>query len=126
MSAGALRRAAGQRAYHAGAAAEQAVARDYGVRGYVLAASRWRGRAGEIDLILRCGAEVIFVEVKTARNFDHAANRISERQRARIAAAASEFLAAEPAGQMTEARFDVAIVDASGRVRIIENAFETG
>ena len=41
----------------------------------------------------------------------------------RIWSAASEFLAGEPAGQDTPARFDVALVDGQGRIEIIENAF---
>ena len=36
-------------------------------------------------------------------------------------ATAAEFLAGEPRGQGTDVRLDVALVDASGRVRIVEN-----
>ena len=42
---------------------------------------------------------------------------------ARIYGAASEFLAGEPAGQLTEVRFDVALVDAVGRIEVLENAY---
>ncbi len=42
---------------------------------------------------------------------------------ARIYASAEAFLAGEPRGQLTNARFDVALVDASGQFEIIENAF---
>jgi putative endonuclease len=42
---------------------------------------------------------------------------------ARIYGAASEFIAGEPAGQLTPVRFDVALVDGSGQIRVIENAF---
>lgn len=41
----------------------------------------------------------------------------------RIWNAAAEFLEGEPMGQLTAARFDVALVDGQGRVEIIENAF---
>ena len=41
----------------------------------------------------------------------------------RIIAAGSEFLAGEPKGQLTEVRFDLAVVDQTGRIEIIENAF---
>jgi len=49
--------------YHAGIAAEAAVARLYETGGTPIAARRWRSAAGEIDLIARNGAEVIFIEV---------------------------------------------------------------
>ena len=42
---------------------------------------------------------------------------------ARIYAAAEEFLGGEPTGQLTESRFDVALVDAMGRIEVLENAF---
>lgn len=108
--------------HHAGEAAEQGVARNYEGRGFVLAASRWRGQAGEIDLIFRHGSAVVFVEVKQSRDFARAAALLSDRQMRRIYASAAEFLDGEPMGQLTEARFDVALVNASGEVQIIENA----
>ncbi|MGQ0565682.1 MAG: YraN family protein [Gemmobacter sp.] len=109
--------------YRAGLAAESAVARHYGRSGRAVAATRWRGEGGEIDLIARDGAEVIFIEVKQARTHAFAAERVSPRQMQRIMAAASEFLAGEPAGQATPVRFDVALVDGCGQIAIIENAF---
>jgi putative endonuclease len=109
--------------YHAGLAAEQAVQRHYVEAGRVHAASRWRGKSGEIDLIMRDGAAVVFVEVKKAASHADAALRVTKRQMARIYASASEFLAGEPAGQNTESRFDVALVDSYGRIEVLENAF---
>lgn len=113
----------GRMAHLSGAAAEDAVARAYERRGCTIARRRWRGAGGEIDLIVRKGAAVIFVEVKSARDFATAAERLGARQMQRLYLAASEFLEGEPAGQLTEARFDVALVDAQGAYRIIENAF---
>ena len=55
---------AGAMAYHAGLAAEGRIAQDYARRGFPLANQRWRGRGGEIDLIVRDGEGFIFVEVK--------------------------------------------------------------
>lgn len=107
--------------YHAGLAAEGAVANHYARRGLPVANRRWRGSLGEIDLVVRDGASVIFVEVKKARDFARAAERLSRRQAERIWAAATEFLAGEPRGQETEARLDVALVDGQGRVRVVEN-----
>ncbi len=108
-------------AYHTGLAAEGAVAEHYRRHGHEIAGRRWRGTGGEIDLIARDGAGLIFVEVKKARDFARAAERLTGRQAARIWAAASEFVAAEPRGQLTEVRLDLAMVDGSGRVKVIEN-----
>jgi putative endonuclease len=104
-------------------AAESAVARHYARTGRPVAATRWRGEGGEIDLIARDGAEVIFIEVKQAQTHAWAAERVTARQMQRIMAAASEFLAGEPLGQGTAMRFDVALVDGRGEVAIVENAF---
>lgn len=108
--------------YHSGRAAEDQVAAYYQRQGMTIAASRWRGKSGEIDLIARAGASVIFIEVKRARNFALAAERLSARQMARISGAASEFVEGEPLGQNTDMRFDVALVDGSGQIEIIDNA----
>lgn len=116
----------GSVSYHAGRSAENAVASDYERRGFAIAHRRWRGAGGEIDLIARSGDGLVFVEVKKSRSFDAAAARISARQIERIYASAAQFLESEPAGQLTNVRFDAALVDASGAVQIIENAFGHG
>jgi putative endonuclease len=41
----------------------------------------------------------------------------------RIIGSAEEFLANEPNGSLTNVRFDVALVDQTGQLRILENAF---
>ena len=109
-------------AHRAGLAAEAQVAADYARRGMATAALRWRGCAGEIDLVARSGAEVIFVEVKKSRSFAAAAARVSPRQIRRLLAAAGEFLDGEPLGSLTPMRFDVALVDVHGRIEVLENA----
>ena len=109
--------------YHAGQAAEMQVASEYERRGCQIAHRRWRGIGGEIDLIARDGNRLVFIEVKKSSSFDKAAARISRRQTERICASAAQFLENEPAGQLTDVRFDAALVDGSGAVQIIENAF---
>ena len=113
----------GRLAYHAGCSAEDRVAQDYERRGYAVAVRRWRGAGGEIDLVVRDSDGVVFVEVKQSRSFNRAAERLGQRQMKRIAYAAAQFLAGEPDGQLTNVRFDAALVDHSGAVQIIENAF---
>lgn len=107
----------------AGAAAEDIVARDYDRRGRTVVHRRWRGPAGEIDLIARDGDAVIFIEVKKGRTCAGAALRLGRRQMDRICASAACFLEGEPRGQLTDVRFDLALVDGQGRLRLIENAF---
>ncbi len=111
----------GKTSYLAGLAAEEAVASEYARRGHPVAARRWRGSRGEIDLVLRDGDGLIFVEVKKARDFGRAAARITAGQLERIYGAVSEFVAGEPGGRPTEVRLDVALVDGAGRLQIIEN-----
>jgi len=115
--------ASGRTAYHAGRSAEGTVALEYERRWYALVSCRWRGPGGEIDLIVRNAEGVVFVEVKKSRSFAQAAERIHVRQIERVMASAAAFLEGEPDGQLTPVRFDVALVDAVGAVRIIENAF---
>ena len=66
---------------------------------------------------------MVFVEVKHSKTRDRAAARITQAQIRRIYASAGQYLENEPAGQLTEARFDVALVDGAGVIEIIENAF---
>ncbi|MFA3917111.1 YraN family protein [Ruegeria hyattellae] len=109
--------------HRTGEAAEDRIASAYGDQGFTIIHRRWRGAAGEIDLILRGPGGLIFAEVKQSRDFAQAAASLGARQMQRIYSAAEEFLANEPAGQNSEARFDVALVDGLGGFQIIENAF---
>ncbi|MHA7850725.1 YraN family protein [Roseovarius sp.] len=117
------RRDRGLRSWLAGAAAEKIVALAYDKRGIDLLETRWRGRGGEIDLILRDGPEIVFCEVKAARSTQEAILRLRPAQMRRIHAAASEYLGRVPEGQLAQVRFDLAVVDGTGRADILENAF---
>lgn len=119
----AVRRVTGRTSWLAGQAAEAQVQRLYEESGRPIAARRWRGPGGEIDLIARDGTALIFIEVKASRSHATAAERLSRRQIDRICASAQAFVAGEPRGLDTEMRFDVALVDGTGRIEIVENAF---
>ena len=113
----------GATSYHAGLVAEDQVADHYRRSGWAVAHRRWRGKGGEIDIVVRDGDDIVFIEVKKSRDFARAAESLSLRQMQRIYTAASEYLAGEPLGQLTPARFDVAHVNAQGQIDVIENAF---
>ena len=120
------KRIRGSVSYHAGLSAELQVTQDYERRGFALARERWRGKSGEIDLIMRDGDALVFVEVKKSQSMQRAAQGITPRQMNRIYCAAEEYLAGEPNGTLTDVRFDVALVDQTGDIQIMENAFGHG
>ncbi|MBL4628410.1 MAG: YraN family protein [Roseicyclus sp.] len=96
--------------------------RAYVDHGHTLIARRWRGPAGEIDLILEKHGEVIFVEVKKSRTLARAAESLSRRQIGRLLRSAEQCLGSFPKGAMTPMRFDVALVDGQGQIDVIVNA----
>lgn len=116
----------GKMAYHGGLSAEESVARHYCQNAYVLQAQRWRAASGELDLVFASGDDFVFVEVKKAACFDRAVQRISRRQQQRIFAAATEFVGTQPHGQLSNMRFDVALVNSVGAIRILENVLFDG
>lgn len=116
----------GQINFYSGLVAEAAVERQYAARGLVCLERRWRGPGGEIDLIFRDGpvenGRIVFVEVKAGPSFEAAAGRISQRQADRIGASALSYVDHMPA-PVSEMRIDVALVDRTGAVSVLENAF---
>ncbi len=108
--------------YHSGLAAEAQVAEHFLRNGREIMARRWRGPGGEIDLVVGDGERVVFVEVKKARDHDRALARVSARQLARIQKSAEAFASRLPNGALTDMRIDIALVDAAGRIQVIENA----
>lgn len=109
-------------AHLGGLSAEDQAARAYQRRGAEILARRHRSEAGEIDLILREGETLVFVEVKHRRR--NAAESISDRQWRRLGLAASQYMLAhsDKTGPVRECRFDAALVGADGSLEIIENA----
>ncbi len=111
----------GASGYFAGLCAEDIVAKYYQNAGFHLAAQRWRGKRGEIDLIVKTSTYTVFVEVKKSKSHQEAAWKLGARQQARIYGTAEEFLASSPDGLNSECRFDLALVDNNGSVEIREN-----
>ena len=92
-------------------AAALAMLQDHGLQ---LLARNASSRGGELDLVMRDGATVVFVEVRyrATRRFGGGAASVDAGKRRRLVHAARAFLAGHP--QMADApcRFDV--VDADG------------
>ncbi len=112
----------GTTSYHSGLAAEDCVARHYAGLGRPVLERRWRGKGGEIDVIARDGDETVFVEVKRSDTHAAAALRVGDHQVRRLFDCAGEYMGTMPDGLLSAVRFDVALVDAVGRIEVIENA----
>ena len=92
--------------------------------GLTIIARNFRCRHGEIDLIAREGDTFVFCEVRlrTSQSWGGAAESITGRKQARIAAAARYFLTARPEAPC---RFDVLLLQTLdvARIQWIRNAF---
>lgn len=111
----------GSTAFHNGLAAEDSAARAYEARGASILARRWKVAEGEIDLIVKAEGLIVFVEVKARKTMAAALGALSQRQQLRLVACAEQYLA-QNGGLNTPCRFDLAAIDQSGAVEIIENA----
>ena len=115
-----------QIAFRTGISAESRAAAFLIAKGFRILARRWRSPVGEIDIIARRRALLIFVEVKARDQLDDAAWPVTDRQRLRIAAAAEAWLARYADDRIRDIRFDAVLI-APGRLpRHIPSAFDTG
>jgi putative endonuclease len=108
----------------AGAAAEEAAARFLAGKGLCLVERNYRCRFGEIDLILRDGGTLVFVEVRYRRNraFGGAAESITEAKRGKLLRAARHYMATR--GRTPDCRFDAVLLHGDGsRIEWLVNAF---
>lgn len=108
--------------YLNGLAAEDIAERLYVEKGYTLLEKRWRGKAGEVDLILSGPDLVVFVEVKARISHEAAAHAITPRQWSRIMASAELYMSEKELPPTTDLRFDAALIDRAGVCQILENA----
>lgn len=89
--------------------AEQACANWLSARGLQLIARNWRCRMGEIDLVMRDQATVVFIEVRFRSRSSHggAAASVHQPKQRRLVAAARHYLARRPQHAACPCRFDV-------------------
>jgi putative endonuclease len=96
--------------------------------GLVVLARNYRCRSGEIDLVMRHGSVVVFVEVRYRRSDEYGdpLETITMRKRRRVVQAAQHFLLTHPSLAEQPCRFDaVGISGTSGTYRTnwIKDAF---
>lgn len=89
-------------------------------RGFAI--GRGRG-AGEVDLIVRRGTVIAFVEVKARGHLAAAAAAITPAQQARITRAAQAFVAGRPELAACSLRFDAVLVTPGAFPRHISDAW---
>jgi len=101
-----------------GAAAEELAAVFLEGRGLRIVERNYRCRFGEIDLVARSGAVLVFVEVRARQSeaFGGAAGSITAAKRRRLVATARHYLAKHPVARAC--RFDVVLI--RGREQEIE------
>ena len=80
------------------------------LKGYRILARHWKCPSGEIDIVARRGRVLAFIEVKARDSAANAAEALSRKQQARIARAASQFVAGRTALQQLDQRFDIILV----------------
>lgn len=97
-------------------------------QGYAVLARRYRRRGGEIDIIAKDGAWIVFVEVKArdGATFGGGPEAITALKRHRLTQTARDYLARHRL-QDRPCRFDVVaieIADGLPRLEVIKNAFD--
>lgn len=106
-------RTAGQRTtqQQKGQAGEEAALAFLLERGLVLVERNLRFKAGEIDLVMRDGATLVFVEVRrrASRRFGGAAASVTAAKQQRLVLAAQLYL--QRLGRAPACRFDVLAID---------------
>ncbi len=112
----------GKNSYLKGQAAEDQIAAAYVRSGFDIVERRWKTKEGEIDLVAKHGSKIYFVEVKSSSTFETAVEQITPRQQQRIHDAALQYLAQKAGALDTECRFDAALVDATGKIKVMPGA----
>lgn len=109
-----------------GTAGEGHARRYLEARGLEFLAANWRCQAGELDLVMRDGAEIVFVEVKIRHGeaMGRAEEGVSFAQSRRLLRAAGMYLARHPGLDDPVWRIDLVgiTLDRTGTVQRVEHA----
>tara|TARA_B100001989_G_scaffold247187_2_gene219059 strand:- start:632 stop:994 length:363 start_codon:yes stop_codon:yes gene_type:complete len=104
----------------------EALARKYlEKQGYKHIKTRYKTKFGEIDLIMRNGNMLCFIEVKARASASDALEAITPRNRKRIENSALFFLSENPEFNDADMRFDVVTVSGDSSIQHLDNAWET-
>jgi putative endonuclease len=111
------------RAYRLGHGAEWLAALLLMAKGYRLLARRYRTPLGEIDLVMRRGRTIAFVEVKARPTLQAAFDAVGPAAERRLNGAADIWLARHPDAASFDLRFDMVVVRPWRLPRHVANAF---
>jgi len=91
---------------------ERAAARHYRLRGYRILGANVRAGGHELDLVVRRGRRLVFVEVKerAGHGFGGAVGAVNREKRRRVRRAAASWLQANPESTELEVSFEVAAI----------------
>ena len=111
-----------------GKAGEDLACRELERRGYAIVARRYRAHRGELDIIARDGATLVFVEVKAREDlrYGDGAEAITALKRWRMAQVALDYMARHQVAECP-CRFDVVSIHFEAGQPVIEvfqNAFD--
>ncbi len=106
-----------------GAAAEDRAAEYLQRQGLKLLGRNWRCRQGEIDLVMRDGGTLVFVEVRRRSNaaFGGAGASITQAKQGKLIRAAEHYLLQQP--HHGPCRFDAVLIDGDA-LQWLKHAFE--
>jgi putative endonuclease len=110
-------------AYRRGILAEYIAAAILVLKGYRILAHRYKCHSGEIDLIVRKGDTLVFVEVKARAKLADALEAVSINSRRRIARAAVSYMSGDPKASNMTQRFDVMAYSPPFFISHIKNAW---
>ncbi len=107
---------------------EDLAVRELERRGYAILARRYRRRGGELDIVARDGATLVFVEVKTREGdaFGLGGEAVTALKRHRMVQLALDYLTRHRLGDVP-CRFDVVTIRVDGGRRtleVVQNAFD--
>jgi len=116
-------------AHRSGHAAEACACVYLEDRGLALVARNYRSAFGEIDLVMRDGAVLVFVEVRQRRSerYGTPAETVGTRKQARLRATAAHYLQRHSRESQKPCRFDIVAItdDTRGqRIEWLRDAFQ--
>lgn len=110
--------------HRVGLRAEWAAAWYLRLKGYRVLASRYKTPVGEIDLVVRRGTALAFIEVKGRAGYRQAAEAIHRHNQSRVMRAAQHYLMAHPQLHHCTIRFDAVLIAWYQWPKHIASAFE--